>query len=88
MKHLFSISNLSLIELGDKIVNHGGPAPIILEIRDVSARLLIQVVEQVPGILGDDKDLAAFHLGGEEGLPFVEEAAILLADKQIPKCAG
>jgi len=50
-------TNCSLVDLGDKIVYHRGPAPVILKISDVSARLLIQVVEQVPGILRDDKDL-------------------------------
>ena len=41
----------------------------------------------MPRVFGYDKDLVAFDLSIQEGLPFIEERALLLSDQKIPKSA-
>lgn len=50
--------------------------------------MLIKVVEEIPRVLRDDEDLAAFELASQECLPLFEEPAILRPDEQVPQAAS
>ena len=74
MSKLASDSLVLCHELNE-LVDDGRPSTIVLKVREVTTRLLVEIPEELPSIFRDDTNLISFHLVCAEGLPLLKEAA-------------